>query len=145
MDARRIAVARQALGTLNADLTAADVRHFELPAAELILILDVLHYLPATEQTILLKRCCSALTPNGILVFRVPDRGFGLRSRISMALERLVFACEGNGFRPHMLSVAEYRTALQNADLQLEERRFQNHLPLSHVLFIARKPLAAAG
>jgi uncharacterized protein (DUF2062 family)/trans-aconitate methyltransferase len=145
LDTRRIAVARQALGTLNADLTAADVRHFELPTAELILILDVLHYLPAAEQPILLKRCCSALAPNGILIFRVPDREFGLRSAISMALERLIFACEGNRFRPQMLPVAEYRSALQNADLQLEERRFQNHLPLSHVLFVARKPLAEAG
>jgi uncharacterized protein (DUF2062 family)/trans-aconitate methyltransferase len=144
-DTRRIAVARQVLGTLNADLTATDVRHFELPTAELILILDVLHYLPAAEQPVLLKRCCSALAPNGILIFRVPDRGVGLRSAISMALERLIFAFAGNGFRPQMLSVAEYRSALQNADLQLEERRFQNHLPLSHVLFVARKPLADAG
>jgi uncharacterized protein (DUF2062 family)/SAM-dependent methyltransferase len=146
IDARRIAVARQALGNLNADLSAADARIFEIPAAELILILDVLHYFPAAEQAMLLKRCCSALTPNGILIFRVPDRGFGLRSKISMVLERLVFASEGNGFRrPHMLPVVEYRTALQDADLQLEERRFQNHLPLSHVLFIARKTLAAVG
>ncbi len=51
LDAHRIAIARQALGTLNADLTAADVRHFELPTAGLILILDVLQYLPAAEQS----------------------------------------------------------------------------------------------
>lgn len=145
LDARRIAVARKALGTLNADLTAADVRQFELPTAELILILDVLHYLPAAEQTILLKRCCSALAPNGILIFRVPHREVGLRGTISMTLERLIFVGEGNGFRPQMLSIAEYRSALQNANLQLEERHFQNRLPLSHVLFVARKPLAAAG
>ena len=102
LDAHRIAVARQALGTLNADVTVADIRHFELPPAGLILILDVLQYLPAAEQSALLKRCCSALTPDGILVFRVHDRERGLWSAITMAFERLIFACERVGFRPQM-------------------------------------------
>lgn len=145
LNARRIAVARQALGALNADLTTADIRHFELPTAELILILDVLQYLSAAEQQILLKRCCSALEPNGTLIFRVPDGESGLRSAISMALERLILACEGNRSRPQMLSIAEYRTALENAGLQLQERRFRNRLPLTHVLFVAKKPMAEAG
>jgi uncharacterized protein (DUF2062 family) len=143
LDAHRIAVARQALGTLNADLTVADIRHFELPPAGLILILDVLQYLPAAEQPALLKRCCSALAPDGVLVFRVHDRERGLPSAITMAFDRLIFACGGNGF-PRMLSTVEYRGALESAGMKVEERRFQNRLPLAHVLFVARKPLAEA-
>jgi uncharacterized protein (DUF2062 family)/SAM-dependent methyltransferase len=142
LDAHRIAVARQALGSLNADVTVADIRDFELPPAGLILILDVLQYLPAAEQPVLLKRCCSALAPDGILVFRVHDGERGLRSAIAMAFERLILACEGVGFRPRLLSIAEYRGALEKAGMQLEERRFQNRLPLAHILFVARKPLA---
>jgi SAM-dependent methyltransferase len=144
LDAHRVAVARQALGTLNAHVTVADIRHFELPPAGFILILDVLQYLPAAEQSALLKRCCSALTPDGILLFRVHDGERGLRSAISRAFERLIFAYGGNGFRPRMLSIAEYRRALENAGMQLEERHFQNRLPLAHVLFVARKPSAEA-
>jgi uncharacterized protein len=139
LDAHRVAVARQALGNLNADVTVADIRQFELPPAGLILILDVLQYLPAAEQQVLLKRCCSALAPGGILVFRVHDRERGLRSAIALAFDRLIFAYGGVGFRPQVLSIAEYRGALQNACMQLEERRFQNRLPLAHVLFVARK------
>jgi hypothetical protein len=78
------------------------------------------------------------------LLFRVHDGECGLRSAISVALERLIFACEGNRFRPRMLSVAEYRGALENAGMQFEERRFQNRLPLTHVVFVARKPAAKA-
>ena len=144
LDAHRIAVARKALGTLNADVSVADIRHFELPPAGLILVLDVLQYLPAAEQAALLKRCCSALAPEGILVFRVHDRERGLRSAITMAFDRLLFAYGGAGVRPLMLSAAEYRAALENAGMQLEERRFRNRLPLAHILFIARKPLAEA-
>ncbi len=139
LDEHRIAVARQALSTLNADVSVADIRHFELPPAGLILILDVLQYLPAAEQRVLLKRCCSALAPDGVLVFRVHDGERGLRSAISMAFERLFFAIGGDGFHPNMLSIAEYRGVLETAGMQLEEHRFQNRLPLAHVLFIARK------
>src|SRR5580658_679600 len=102
LDAHRVAVARRALSNLNADVTVADIRQFELPPAGLILILDVLQYLPAVEQQALLKRCCSALLPDGILVFRVHDRERGFRSSIAMAFDRLIFACGGLGFRPRM-------------------------------------------
>src|SRR5579863_6247389 len=50
LDAHRIAAARQALGSLNLDVTVADIRDFELPPAGLILIMDVLQYLTAAEQ-----------------------------------------------------------------------------------------------
>jgi uncharacterized protein (DUF2062 family)/SAM-dependent methyltransferase len=144
LDAHRIAVARQALGALNADLSVADVRRLDLPPAGLILILDVLQYLPADEQQALLKRCCSALVPQGMLIFRVHDRERGLWSTITMAFDRLIFACGRAGVRPLMLSAAEYHSVLENAGMQVEERRFRNRLPLAHILFIAKKPLAEA-
>jgi uncharacterized protein (DUF2062 family)/trans-aconitate methyltransferase len=140
LDAHRITVARKALAALNADITVADVRDFEIPPASLILIMDVLQCLPAAEQAALLKRCCSALTPYGMLVFRVHDRERGVFSAITMAFERLLFACQRVGVRPQVLSIAEYRGVLENAGMQLEERRFQNRLPLAHVLFVAKKP-----
>lgn len=144
LDAHRIAVAREALGTLNADLSVADVRCLNLPPAGLILILDVLQYLPADEQLALLKRCCSALAPQGMLIFRVHDRERGLWSTITMAFDRLIFACGRAGVRPLMLSAAEYHSVLENAGMQVEERRFHNRLPLAHILFIAKKSFAEA-
>jgi len=144
LDAHRIAVAREALSTLNADLSVADVRYFELPPAGLIFVLDVLQYLPAEEQLALLKRCCSTLAPQGRLIFRVHDRERGLWSIITMAFDRLIFACGRAGVRPLMLPAAEYRSVLENAGMQVEERRFRNRLPLAHILFIAKKPLAEA-
>jgi hypothetical protein len=41
-----------------------------------------------------------------------------------------------------MLSAAEYHSVLENAGMQVEQRRFRNRLPLAHILFIAKKPLA---
>jgi uncharacterized protein (DUF2062 family)/SAM-dependent methyltransferase len=142
LDAHRIAVAREALSALNTDLSVADVRGLDLPPAGLILILDVLQYLRADEQLALLKRCCSALTPQGILIFRVHDRERGLRSTITMAFDRLIFACGRAGVQPLTLPASEYLGVLKNAGMHVEERRFRNRLPLAHILFIAKKPLA---
>lgn len=140
LDAHRIAAARQALGSLNLDVAVADIRDFELPPAGLILIMDVLQYLTAAEQAALLSRCCAALEPGGKLIVRVHDLNCGARSAITMGFERLIFACGGAGVRPQILPIAEYRSILADAGVQLEERRFKNRLPLAHILLIARKP-----
>jgi uncharacterized protein (DUF2062 family)/SAM-dependent methyltransferase len=141
LDTHRIAVARQALNVLNADVSVADVRSFDLPPAGLILILDVLQYLPADEQLALLKRCCAALVPQGRLIFRVHDRERGLWSAITMAFDRLIFACGRAGTRPLMLAAADYHCVLENSGMKVEQRRFRNRLPLAHILFVAKKPL----
>lgn len=140
LNVHRIAVARQALSTLNAEPAVCDVRHYELPPAGLILILDVLQYLPAEEQLALLRRCCAALEPGGRLIFRVHDRERGLRTFLTLGLDRLLFSAEHVGARPTILSAARYRTALNEAGMQVEERSFRNRLPLAHILFLARRP-----
>jgi len=142
LNAHRIAVACQALAALNADLSVADVRALDLPPAGLILILDVLQYLPAEDQRVLLTRCCSVLAPGGKLIFRVHDRERGLWSAITSAFDRLIFAWGRAGMRPLMLPAAEYRSVLESSGMQVEQRQFRNRLPLAHILFVAKKPLA---
>jgi uncharacterized protein (DUF2062 family)/2-polyprenyl-3-methyl-5-hydroxy-6-metoxy-1,4-benzoquinol methylase len=144
LNVHRIAVARQALASLNAEVSVQDVRHFELPSAGLILILDVLQYLAAEEQLALLKRCCSALDPQGRLIFRAHDRERGLWSTITLALDHLLFSYERTGTRPLILSAPQYQRVLEDAGMQVETRRFRNRLPLAHILFIAKKPFAEA-
>ena len=144
LDEHRIEVARRALATLHPELSVADIRGLDLPPAGLILILDVLQYLRADEQLALLNRCCSALTPKGILIFRVHDRERGLWSALTMAFDRFIFALGRAGVRPLTLPAAEYHSVVENAGMQVEERRFRNRLPLAHILFIARKPMAEA-
>ncbi len=137
LNARRVAVARQALRSMNAEVSVEDIRHFQLPPAGLILMLDVLQYLPAEEQLALLARCCSALEPQGKLIFRVQDRERGLWSRLTLTLDRLLFSCERTGTRPVVLQVPQYLHVLEKAGMQVETRRFLNRMPLAHILFIA--------
>jgi len=140
LNAHRISVAQHALHALNAETSVCDVRDFALPSAGLILILDVLQYLPAEEQLALLKRCCAALEPGGRLIFRVHDRERGLRTALTLGLDRLLFSAEHVGARPTILCAAQYRSALSEAGMEVVERRFRNRLPLAHILFLARRP-----
>ena len=142
LNAHRVAVARQALSSLNAEVSVGDVRYFGLPSAGLILIMDVLQYLPAEEQAALLLRCCAALDPEGRLIFRAHDRECGLRSTITLALDRLLFFFQRSGTRPLTLSAPRYRELLESAGMEVETRHFRNRLPLAHILFIAKRPLA---
>jgi SAM-dependent methyltransferase len=144
LDGHRVAVARRALSALNTDLSVADIRGFNLPPAGLILILDVLQYLGSNEQMTLLQRCCSALEPQGVLIFRVHDRDRGLWSTITMAFDRLIFAFGRTGIPPLTLRAAEYRNVLEGGGMRVQECRFRNRLPLAHILFIARKASAEA-
>lgn len=142
LNAHRITVAQQALRSFNAEVHVEDVRDFALPPAGLILILDVLQYLAADEQIALLKRCCAALEPGGRLIFRVHDRERGLRTVLTLGLDRLLFSAEHVGARPTILGAAQYQVALEEAGMQVESRRFRNRLPLAHILFLARRPVA---
>lgn len=137
LDAHRIEVARQALGQFGAELSLADIRQFRFDPAAVVLILDVLQYLSREEQSAVLQRCCSSLLPGGKLIFRIPDRERGMPSRLSMALDRLVFRIGGCRSKPNVLSAADYRAILKNAGMEVRELALVNRLPLAHVVFIA--------
>ena len=96
------------------------------------------------EQLALLKRCCSALAPQGKLIFRVHDRERGLRSTHHHGFRPPFVLVRADGRRPLMLSAPQYQRVLENAGMQVEDRRFRNRLPLAHILFIAKKPFAEA-
>jgi uncharacterized protein (DUF2062 family)/trans-aconitate methyltransferase len=139
LDARRISAARKAFTGRNANLSVCDVRGFQFPQASLIFIFDVLQYLTGPEQLTLLKRCVSALAPGGKLVFRIPDRGSRVTSRLSMAFDKLIFFLGKARSGPVVLSAREYEEAFNGARVQIAQRRFRNRLPIAHLLFIVTK------
>jgi 2-polyprenyl-3-methyl-5-hydroxy-6-metoxy-1,4-benzoquinol methylase/uncharacterized protein (DUF2062 family) len=84
-DAEKIEVARKA--GPEADFRVADVAQAELPSADTILLIDVLHYLPLAEQDALLVAAAKALTPGGRLLVRELDGDPSARSGITRLFE----------------------------------------------------------
>jgi uncharacterized protein (DUF2062 family)/SAM-dependent methyltransferase len=84
-DAAKIEIARAA--GPEADFRVADVAHAQLPRADTILLIDVLHYLPLAEQDALLLAAASALEPGGRLLIRELDGDPSARGAVTRFFE----------------------------------------------------------
>jgi 2-polyprenyl-3-methyl-5-hydroxy-6-metoxy-1,4-benzoquinol methylase len=138
-DSARIARGQAALGS-EAALTVEDVRHTALPKAQVIVCLDLLHYMPPEHQDALLQRCAAALEPGGLLLIRDGHSGAGFRSWVTEWSERLSTAIgrhKGDGvyFRPSE-EIAEF---LRANGLSVELLPCSSGTPFSNALWIARR------
>ena len=83
-----------------ATILQGDIRHCDIPPCNLVLLIDVLHYLNPTEQEQVVARIHAALEPGGHLILRVGDTAHAHQSRISRGADRLVVWLRGQGWRP---------------------------------------------
>lgn len=88
IDAQRVAAAQEA----GLDCAVGDVRTVELPRADAVVCIDVLHYLSPAEQEAVVARLAAALSPGGKLVVRDPDVGRGAASWWTANAERALVA-----------------------------------------------------
>ncbi len=71
-DEDKVAVARHAWlrKDVRADFVCADALGYELPASNVFILNDMLHYMDDSKQHALLARCASLLLPGGMIVVR---------------------------------------------------------------------------
>ena len=84
-DADKIEAARTA--GPEADFRVADIARADLPPADTILLIDVLHYLPLAEQDALLLAAARTLGPGGRILVRELDGDPSARSQVTRAFE----------------------------------------------------------
>lgn len=137
-DVRRLTLAMQTLG-LRADVIEADLRSCALPAADVVVLQDVLHYLEPDAQIALLKRIRDALCPGGVLLLRVGDASSAFGFRMSLWVDSLVcLARNGRWPRLHGRALAEWISVLQDLGFQVEVRPMHEGTPYANKLLIAR-------
>ena len=93
-DAAKIAVGKQAAASLKqVELVQNDIHQSGVPAADVVTLIDVLHYYPPAEQDALLAQVARALRPGGLLFIRETDParqgGAGLTRFVERAMVRL--------------------------------------------------------
>ena len=133
------AAARRALGDA-AEIVTADLRDAVFPSADAILLLDVLHYLPAAGQEELLARVAEALAPGGLLLIRDADADAGWRFTATRIQERLT-ALGRRHWRQrfHYRGAAEWRRLLESRGLQADAEPMSMGTPYANVLLLARR------
>jgi uncharacterized protein (DUF2062 family)/trans-aconitate methyltransferase len=118
----------------------ADLRTAELPAADTILLLDVLHYLPAADQEALLAKAVAALAPGGLLLIRDADAGAGWRFTATRLQERLSALVRRHGKQRFAYrSAAEWTGLLQKLALTVDVQPMGMGTPYANVLLAGRK------
>lgn len=116
----------------------ADMRQAPLPACDLVVILDVLHYVDHTAQQALLERVRDALQPRGRLLLRVGDATSRLGFAISQWVDRVVTLVRGHPAPPVWgRSLAEWIRLLQGLHFVVRVEPQSQGTPFANVLLVA--------
>lgn len=121
-------------------IETADLREAEFPPSRIVLLLDVLHYLPAAAQEELLARAARALEPGGLLLLRDANAAGGWRFTATRLQERLASLARRH-FRQrfHYRSLAEWRGLLETLGLEVETEPMSEGTPYANVLIRGRR------
>jgi SAM-dependent methyltransferase len=130
--------ARAALGgagsAVEGDIRTADFGH-----ADVVVMLDVLHYIDFASQRAVLERVRDTLAPSGLLLVRVADAAPTLRFRITVAVDRTVSRLRGYPIeRLYCRPVAEWRDELAALGFEVQATPMSEGTPFANTLLVAR-------
>ncbi len=146
--ARDVARAQRALAgfaspgcvSLRPQVICADMRTATLPAADVVVMLDVLHYIEAAAQLDLLRRVHAALCANGCLLLRVADPTQRWRYGFGQWVDRLVTRVRGH--RSTMANgrpLEQWLALLRATGFDVDVRPMSRGTPFANVLLVCRR------
>jgi SAM-dependent methyltransferase len=135
---REVDRARRALGP-GCEVVQGDIRSAVFGSADAIVILDVLHYLPAPAQREVLKRVRAALPVGGLLLLRVGDADRGLRFHFTQWVDKALLLMRGRGrVALHCRSIEQWRQLLRECGFDNSRAEPMSHgTPFANALLIA--------
>jgi SAM-dependent methyltransferase len=122
-----------------AEWICGDIRSTELGPADVVVILDVLHYIDYAAQQEVLKRVRDSLGERGVLILRVGDESGSLRFRITLAVDRAVMRLRGHRLaRLYCKPVARWQDELTRLGFIVDPVPMSAGTPFANVLLVAR-------
>ncbi len=129
-------------------LICGDMRTTPLPACDVVVVLDVFHYIDSTAQESMLARVRSALVEgatdpatkvaSGRLLLRVSDRSSQRKHAFTRWIDRKVAQLKGNGDVPDWgRSVSEWMALLERHGFSVEALPMSQGTPFANVLLVA--------
>ena len=117
----------------------ADIRIADFGAADLVLLLDVLHYLDWGDQRQVLERVRDCLAPAGTLLLRVADANAGLSFRFGRFVDAAVLI--GRGLRGAQLCcrpLAQWQQLLTALGFSVQTLPMHAGTPFANLLLVCR-------
>jgi SAM-dependent methyltransferase len=129
--------AQRALGG-RCGVTQGDILSAALGSADAVVVLDVLHYLPAERQPETLHRIRASLPTGGRLLLRVGDAAGGVRFRITRWTDKVILLGRGHGMlTTHCRTLPEWREVLTQCGFDSTPAWMSRGTPFANVLLIA--------
>ena len=114
-----------------------DIRNADFGAADVVMLLDVLHYLDFDEQRPVLERARDCLLPAGTLLLRVADANAGLRFRFGRFVDKAVLF--GRGLRGAQLCcrpLKEWQLLLEEIGFSVRKLPMHAGTPFANLLLV---------
>ena len=123
------------------DIRQGDMCKVDFGQADVVTILDALHYVDHARQKDVLKRIRAALPPGGLFLTRVGDAGAGLPYHICNWLDHAVTFARGHRL-PTLYGrrLAEWIDVLKNLGFQVETMPMSEGKPFANIMLICRVP-----
>src|SRR5262245_2986029 len=140
-----VARAERALQSLPSPprLICADMRSIAFDPCDVIVVLDVLHYVDLDAQDRMLGRIAAALRPGGRLLLRVGDPAQRARFWVSRWVDRMVTLVRGHAAPPTWSrTLPQWRATLQEFGFSVHERPMSQGTPFANVLLVCDLPRA---
>lgn len=119
-------------------LMCEDMRRAPLPRCDLVVILDVLHYVDHDDQAALLARVRDALMPRGRLLMRIGDMDQPRGYAMSQWVDRTVARVRGHQVPPTWgRTLKEWTTLLSGLGFRVSSTPMSFGTPFANVLLIA--------
>jgi SAM-dependent methyltransferase len=138
---RDVARAQAALVALKPapSFVCADMCRADLPASDVVVILDVLHYVNHAAQDALLSRVRDALAPRGRLLLRVGDADRRRAFATSQWVDRIVTLTRGHRVPPTFgRPLSGWVRRLQTLGFSVHAVPMSAGTPFANVLLVAR-------
>jgi SAM-dependent methyltransferase len=120
-----------------ATFECADMCDAKFAPCDVVVILDVLHYVDYDRQNDVLKRIAQALEPGGKLLLRVGDASAGLPFKISNWVDNIVMFVRGHRLsRLYCRSVSDWIVNLEKFGFQVRPVAMNEGTPFANIMLI---------
>lgn len=137
--AKDVARANAALGA-DGRVEQGDLRAVPVPPGDVVVLMDVLHYLEPEAQERLLAGIVRALGPGGLFVTRVGDPSAGFAAALTWVIDQLVAIARGQGLhRFHRRTIDAWTAALTRHGLEVTAEPMNGGRLFANVLLVGRK------